>query len=132
MKEKTMFEEMRESGSKLPDIVEFIQANGWKTKNHHDNWVKVGTEGEYSTHEAYRIALSDANTIKEAVKIICNALMEDKSEGSYYHAWQCNIAMAFKDEIARLDPVTRRWDKEIVHRVANQAAKDFLDILIKQ
>lgn len=69
-------------------------------------------------------------SLKEAIEVLQEHLKEDKSEGSYYHAWQCNIAMAFKDEVSRLDPVTRKWNRELVHTIANQAAKDFLDILI--
>ena len=39
--------------------------------------------------------------------------------------------MAFKDEVARLHPVTNKWNRELVHTIANQAAKNFLDLLIK-
>ena len=51
-----MFEEMREAGSKLPDMVDFLKSNGWKIYNHHDNWIKNGVDGEYDTHQAYKIA----------------------------------------------------------------------------
>lgn len=71
--------------------------------------------------------------LKNAVDTLCNALSEDKSEGSYYYSWQANIAMAFKDEFDRYAK-----DKEIegsaqnfnVREIANNAAKNFLDLLI--
>lgn len=71
--------------------------------------------------------------LKQAVDILCNALREDKSEGSYYYSWQANIAMAFQDEFNRY-----AIEKEIegsasnfnIHVIANNAAKNFLDLLI--
>lgn len=66
--------------------------------------------------------------LKEAVKTLCEALSEDKSEGSYYYSWQANIAMAFKDEYDRDAALPELKD---IHHIANQAAKNFLDTLIK-
>lgn len=54
-----------------------------------------------------------------------------RNEPDLYYAYQANIAMAFKDEVGRLGPVTRAWNRELVHTIANQAAKNFLDLLIK-
>lgn len=54
-----------------------------------------------------------------------------RTEPDLYYAYQANIAMAFKDEVSRLKPVTNRWNRELVHEIANQAAKNFLDLLIK-
>lgn len=74
-------------------------------------------------------------TLKEAINVLQKHLKEDKSEGSYYHSWVCNIAMAFKDEYSRqtkdLGVVEIGYAQDI-HKIANQAAKDFLDILIKE
>jgi hypothetical protein len=75
-----------------------------------------------------------SNPVADAMKVITDALKEDKSEGSYYYSWQANIAMAFKDEFHRY-----ARDKEIegtaksfnVHTIANNAAKNFLDLLCK-
>ena len=74
------------------------------------------------------------NKVAEAMKVFTDALKEDKSEGSYYYSWQANIAMAFKDEFSRYAE-----DHEIegsaknfnVHEIANNAAKNFLEILCK-
>ena len=71
-------------------------------------------------------------TLEEAIKVLQKHLREDKSEGSYYHSWQSNIAMAFKDEINRVRPVTNNWNRDIVNDLSNQAAKNFLDNLIKE
>jgi hypothetical protein len=60
--------------------------------------------------------------VEEAVKVIQGAL---KDEG-YYYVWQSNIAMAFVDEAER-----RMWgNREQVHSLANQAAKNFLTLLM--
>lgn len=73
--------------------------------------------------------------LKESVQTLCDALREDKSEGSYYHSWQANIAMAFKDEFHRyaadkeIEETARSFD---VHTIANNAAKNFLDMLCHQ
>lgn len=73
--------------------------------------------------------------LKQAVEALCKALAEDKAEGSYYYAWQANIAMAFKDEYdqsANLDELYPHQKSHInIHEIANNAAKNFLDMLIK-
>lgn len=120
-----MFNEMREAGSKLPDMVDFLKSNGWKTYYHHDNWIKKGIEGEYDTHQAYEIAKNNAESLKYGVELLCNALREDPN---YYISWQANIAMAFKDEYDRTSDVF----KNDIHTIANEAAKNFLNLLINK
>ena len=48
-----MFDEMRAAGSKLPDMVEALQLAGWKTHQHHDNWVCANFPHGMDTHKAY-------------------------------------------------------------------------------
>lgn len=48
-----MFDEMRAAGSKLPDMVEALQLAGWKTHQHHDNWVCADFPNGMDTHAAY-------------------------------------------------------------------------------
>lgn len=73
--------------------------------------------------------------LREAIDILCSELQKDKSEGSYYYSWQANIAMAFKDEFDRKleehkTHATKWLFKENgVHEIANNAAKNFLDML---
>lgn len=58
---KTMFEEMEESGSKIPLMVKILEENGWMSYKHHDNWIKkiwlhypdVSNMG-YSLNDAYK------------------------------------------------------------------------------
>lgn len=68
-----------------------------------------------------------------AISTLKKELAKDKTEGSYYHGWQSNIAMAFYDEFKRSE---RSMDVHCVgldlHKIANRAAKNFLDTLIKQ
>ena len=69
--------------------------------------------------------------LKKAIKVLTEELAKDKSEGSYYYSWQSNIAMAFYDEMKKRE---REDDTtyEFILNVANQAAKNFLDLLIKK
>lgn len=63
-----------------------------------------------------------------AIKVLINELAKDKSEGSYYHSWMVKIAMAVKDEFDRKgDGYT---SKATMHLLANNAAKNFLDLFI--
>ncbi len=64
-------------------------------------------------------------------------LRKDKSEGSLYYVYQSNIAMAFKDEFSRAnkDEYEKSYSdihKIDIHEIANQAAKNFLDLLIRE
>ncbi len=71
---------------------------------------------------------------------LVNELKKDKSEGSYYYTWQANIAMVFKDEVCRIMKErlvgtmsqTIILSREAFHNIANNAAKNFLDLLIKE
>lgn len=62
-----------------------------------------------------------ANQIPMAIPVLLAALKEDKTQGSYYYAWQSNIACAIMDTMP---------DVENIHELANVAAKRFLDNLI--
>ena len=64
--------------------------------------------------------------IKEAIGIITT---EMKNDTDYYMGWQANIAMAFKDEYDRNEKSYK--NREDIHKIANQAAKNFLSILTK-
>ena len=70
--------------------------------------------------------------IKEAIDTLTKALREDKG---YYISWQANIAMAFQDEFWG-QCVTHRhlalMDKDNLHKISNNAAENFLQMLIKQ
>lgn len=49
-----------------------------------------------------------------------------------FRAYKDNIAMAFKDECNRLRPVTNNWNRDIIHDIANEAAKNFLNLFINK
>lgn len=61
--------------------------------------------------------------VKKELDVVRKALKDDKS---YYFSWQSNIAMAFVDECYR-----KGISHGKLHEVANDAAKNFLDMLIK-
>ncbi len=88
--------------------------------------------GVFQSTNAERIGrelmLKIESDIPNAVGALIKALIEDKSEGSYYYSWQANIAMAFKDEWERHDE-KGYCKSEHLHMVANNAAKNFLDML---
>jgi len=121
-----MFEDMRAGGSKLPDMVEYLKANGWKTYNHHDNWVKEGMSGEYDTHEAYNKQLLQAELLKCAVQMVIEALKQDEG---YYESWKANIAMAMYDEYTDNHLPQAKVSHGDIHEIANSAADRFLRLL---
>lgn len=65
MEDTDMFTEMRAAGSHIPDMVEFLRANGWQSYKHHDNWVKKEWStrekdiANFDLHDAYKICLSE-------------------------------------------------------------------------
>jgi|LakMenEpi03Aug12_release.lakeMendotaPanAssembly.Ray.scaffolds.fasta_scaffold00342_8 hypothetical protein len=73
------------------------------------------------------IQLQQYVTIEEAIKKLTEELSQDEE---HYIAWKAAIAMSFKDEVYRLRPVTNRWNSDIVHKIANKAADNFLKQLI--
>lgn len=77
----------------------------------------------------------DSEELKKAVQTLCNALREDTSEGSYYYAWQSNIAMAFVDKVNSIEKLNSMSPGYLafvnINKVANDAAKEFLNLLIK-
>lgn len=76
--------------------------------------------------------------IPNAIKALTKALAEDTSEGSYYYTWQANIAMSFYDAVKNhldITPTGNLFDDSFgdgaLHQVSNNAAKNFLNLLIK-
>lgn len=69
-----------------------------------------------------------------SIQTLREELVKDKSEGSYYHTWQANIAMAFVDAFEQDSDVHLRIKmlKYEVKEIANVAAKRFLDQLIEE
>lgn len=62
--------------------------------------------------------------------VLCKALREDKE---YYISWQANIAMQFKDAYGKkMEELAIQYDPNIIHEIANTAAKNFLDLLIRR
>lgn len=66
-------------------------------------------------------------SIKKEVDILVNTL---KGDPGYYYTWQANIAMAFKDEYNRATENGKIVGIDL-HSIANNAAKNFLDLLIR-
>lgn len=64
------------------------------------------------------------------IKKLQKALRENQGDDSIYYAWQSNIAMAFKDEYWRARQKKKYINRDDLHLIANNAAKNFLDILI--
>ena len=69
--------------------------------------------------------------IKKAIKILIKELGKDKE---LYYGWQSNIAMAFKDKYYNYKKKEKkRWlNKEDLHKIANESAKEFLNLLIRE
>lgn len=60
------------------------------------------------------------------IKKLIKNLKKDKQ---YYYSWQANIAMAFKDEYDRCSKKYK--NRKDIHNIANKAAINFLNLLIK-
>ena len=67
--------------------------------------------------------------LEKAMKVVIKALKEDEG---YKIAWVANIAMAFKDEWGREDFQQSEQQFENVHKLANTAAKNFINQLCIQ
>lgn len=68
--------------------------------------------------------------LKDKLIIDLADMRNDNSEGSYYYTWQANIAMAFYDEYRREMGDSPKMNV-FIHEIANNAAKNFLNLLIK-
>ena len=103
---------------------------------HNDNEDEIKKVGEKYNQSIER---QDFTSVKDAMNVICSALAENPLPGSYYHSWQCNIAMAFYDEYKRNEEwvsnkhLEGQTATEIdISEIANNAAKNFLNMLIMQ
>lgn len=76
------------------------------------------------------------NKVADAIKVITDALREDKLPGSYYQTWLCNIAMTFENTLDRyhdrglMHPSFE--DSLVKHGLCCEAAEKFLDLLCSQ
>jgi hypothetical protein len=71
------------------------------------------------------------NFLPDAVKIVTKEIKADKE---LYRSYQDNIAMAFKDTYAQhKKTMNKKWyvSNQDVHKIANKAAKYFLDLWCK-
>lgn len=101
-------------------------------------WSEIPT-GVFEDKEAVKIAealirhiKNNKNiTIRETVERLCEELVKDRA---YYYGWQANIAMAFQDEYYKHYKEMGMTGVEIdsIHKISNNAAKNFLNLLIKQ
>ena len=69
--------------------------------------------------------------IHEAMKTIRIELAKDQSDGSYYYAWQANLAIAFYDEMKNYCEKNNIALYIDLHEISNNAAKRFLNLLIR-
>lgn len=74
--------------------------------------------------------IENIHTIYNPVKAVTEAI---KNDPDLYYAWQSNIVMSFKD-LVRYNQVLEDipiivFDENQVHELANQAAKNFINLL---
>lgn len=70
-------------------------------------------------------------TLEEAIKVLQKHLREDKSEGSYYYSWMCNIEMCVYDAMKDNGNI-KEFNQDIILNMCKEGAKNFLDLLIKE
>jgi len=66
--------------------------------------------------------------LEKAINVLCKALDKDND---YFNSWQASIAMSFKDEWQRKRSEKKYLNAQDVHNIANKAASNFLETLIK-
>ena len=66
-------------------------------------------------------------TTEQAVQHLQNVLATDPD---YRYGWQANIAMAFYDECMKYLDMGYNLQKADIHKIANDAANRFLDVLL--
>ena len=56
-----------------------------------------------------------------------------KNDPSYRISWEANIAVSFQDEVYRFKKKNNKntLSQKDIHQISNDAAKNFLDLLIK-
>lgn len=89
------------------------------------------------------MARKEAKRKKQTIATVMEEALEDKMTGGLlgrlkcdpdlFMSWQANIAMAVKDEFARYRKKIgkRSVSYSDMHVIANKAAEDFLNLLIK-
>ncbi len=65
------------------------------------------------------------NTFEKAVKTVTRVIKNDKE---LFESYKANIAMAFKDEFAKAKIEKNYINSDDLHKIANKAAKNFLDL----
>ena len=66
--------------------------------------------------------------LQKALALVTKHINKDMG---YFHAWQSNIAMAFKDEYRRIKEKKKYINYNDLHLIANHAAMNFLNQLIR-
>lgn len=68
--------------------------------------------------------------MKEAMETLTSKL---KNDSDYFQSWQSNIAMSYLDTESQYKKENDKMflSKEDKHKIANTAAKNFLDLLCK-
>jgi len=92
---------------------------------------KIKQESEWILKEVGRLA-NKKPFLKEAIEILCNALREDED---FNFEWQLMIQNSFREQVWKFG-----FDKNMVYhltdeqlnKAANEAAKNFLNLLISK
>jgi hypothetical protein len=109
--------------------VEKLQKKRWQTGITTDGYTLDLTEMKVPKNiEGWVPSKTNSSIVGKLIE----ELSKDQSEGSYYHSWKSNIAMAFYDTIYQQDKgndgLVLPFD---LHEVSNKVAENFLQQLIK-
>lgn len=83
-----------------------------------------------AAEDMHRTAI-EGISLSDAVDRLRLELLKDKEPGSYYYAWQCNIAACFFDVMQHNTDSTNngKFSLPELHNVSMKAAESFLDLL---
>ena len=99
----------------------FVTPGDWIIKGVADEYYPCKPDIFEKTYVIY-----DEKRIINAIRELTSALKEDEG---YWMSWQANIAMAFYDEYCRCDKKYKNHAD--IHGIANQAAINFLKLLMR-
>lgn len=94
-------------------------------------WEPRPSSQVFDTKGANKIGEKLVEELENNVPLAIEVLKKAMNDEGYYMAWQANIAMAFYDEFIKQRPDSDE-ESEVIHKIANNAAKNFLNLLFEK
>lgn len=93
--------------------------------------VRITRELLEDDSSVYREEVIPTLSLSQSISTLCESL---KHDDGYFYSWQANMAMAFYDEYHNVERLNSGPKGALahpnIHAISNQAAKNFLNLLI--